>query len=87
MIHEFLESAFIETAMTFRKSKREYFRIEEDTVTRVLNKELSSRIETIKSNLVRSDALDPDITKECSELEFTTAYKEAFDRISLMRIV
>lgn len=74
--------------MTYRKKKeREFFKIDGDTITRVLNKHYGSLIETTKNPIIKENAIDPSDTKECSEQEFKEAFSTAFDRVSVGRIL
>lgn len=68
------------------KSPRDVYKVDGDLVIRVLNKEKFSRIDVSDNRLIRSDALDEDSTKECTESEFNEQYQIALDRINKMRI-
>jgi hypothetical protein len=73
----------------YRKNKhgREFFKIDGDLIVKVLNKERFSGVEVVDNWLSKELATDPYYTVDCTEEEFTSAYKEAFDRIALMKIV
>lgn len=74
--------------MTYRKKKdREFFRVDGETVTRVVNKFYESTIEVSINQVVKWNATDPYDTKDCTELEFKNAYRTAIDRISLGKIL
>lgn len=74
--------------MTYRKKKdREFFRVDGETVTRVLNTFYGSTIEVTINHVVKCNATDLHDTKDCTELEFKDAYRTAFDRISLGKIL
>jgi hypothetical protein len=68
------------------KFGREFFKINGEVVTRVLNKELLARIEISKSYISTGDALDPGTTSPCTEAEYLESFKEARDRILLDRL-
>lgn len=68
--------------MTYRKKKdREFFMIDGETVTRVLNKHYGSLIETTKNAIVMNAANDPYESTVSNEDEFTRAYNEAMEVI------
>lgn len=72
----------------YRKSgSREFYKIDEETkiVTRVLNKQMFSRVDASVNRLIYEDAFD-DCTQQATEEEFNTAYKEAMERIQSGRI-
>jgi hypothetical protein len=72
----------------YRKSGlRIFYRIDGEQVVRVINKRSFSALEVGNDYTIHDSATDVDNTKECSEEEFTSAYREALERITKMNIV
>lgn len=66
---------------------REFFRLDGNSVVRVLNKLMQSRVDVVESSeIIRDLATDPNTTIPCTESEFNEAYKVAFNRIKEMKI-
>lgn len=71
----------------YRKSgSREFYRLDQEnaTTTRVIHKRLSSKIEVASIFLIGLD--DIDHSQPSTEEEFTSAYKEALERITTGKI-
>jgi len=74
----------------YRKNKngRQLFMIKGNTVLQVLNKLTHTKLQIFEDADIANDLfIDCEMYTDCTEEEFTSAYKEAFDRIALMKIV
>jgi hypothetical protein len=74
----------------YRKSKfvnREFFKIDGDTVIRVLVKEKDMSVQIADNYIIRSICNDEYSTVECSEEEFNVAHRNALACCSIGKIV